>query len=152
MSKRKKLVLTAVAVVLVIGGVLGGTAIAAAQDDETLPQEQAQANTLLDRIAEIYEENTGTALDTEALKSAFQQTRQELNAQRQQAMLDRLVEKGVITQEEANEYQAWLDARPDINIGPFNAGRGMPFSRMHRGGMQGFQGWCLPDTEPTVTN
>jgi len=151
MSKRRKLVLTAVAVILVIGGVLGGAAIAAARHDETLPQEQAQENTLLDKIAEIYEENTGTALDTEELKSAFQQARRELNAERQQAILDRLVEEGIITQEEADEYQAWLDARPDISIGPFNAGKDMPFGRMHRGGMRGFQGWCLPDTEPTVT-
>ena len=149
MSKRKKLVLTVIAVVLVIGGVLGGTAIAAAQDDETVPDQQTQMDTLLDKVAQIYEQNTGTTLDTEALKSAFQQAGKELNAERQQTMLDKLVEDGVITQEQADEYQAWLEARPDVNTGPFNLDKGLPFGSTQRGfrGMQDHQGWHFQGTE-----
>ncbi len=149
MTKRKKLALTALALVLVIGGILGGTAIVAAQDEETPPEEQAQADTILDRAAAIYEEKTGTALDTEALKSAYQEAGKEMLAERHAAILDKLVENGVITQEEADEYQAWLEARPDINLGPgqFNPGKGPFGQRFHGfGGMQD-RGWCFQDDE-----
>ena len=92
-------------------------------------------------------------LDTEALKEAFQQAQQEMKTERQQSMMDKLVENGVITQEQADEYQAWLDARPDVNISPdLNRQQGMPFGRMNHdfGKMQGRLGQCFQDTEPAT--
>ena len=111
MSKRKKLLLTIVASVVVIGGILGGTAVAFA-DDEDVDQEQ----TLLERVAEIYEANTGTTIDADQLETAVQQAREERQLEARDAMFDKLIEEGMLTQEEADEYKAWLDARPDIDI------------------------------------
>ncbi|MBN2239939.1 MAG: DUF2680 domain-containing protein [Dehalococcoidales bacterium] len=149
MTRRKKILLTAVAVLLVVGGIFGGTAIVSAQDDETVPADQSV--TLLEKIGEIYQENTGTALDTEQLKAAFQQAMEEMRNDRQAAMLDKLVEEGVITQEQADEYQTWLDAKPDINIGRSDLGK-LPFRNMQPrfGGMRGFQGWCFEKPESTT--
>lgn len=146
MTKRKKLVVTVVFVTLAIGAIFGGNAIASAQDETTTEE---QTHPFLDKIVEIYEENTGATLDTEQLIAAFQQAREELQVERQSARFDKLVEEGIITQEEADEYQSWLDAKPNMGFNYPGLGNGKRFELRQRifGFMNGDHGRCFNVTE-----
>jgi len=111
MWKSKKVILSAIVGVMVLVGCLaGGMAFAADGDDVDAEARHAE---MLGRVAAIYEENTGVALDTEQLEAAMQQAGEEMRDAAMQERLDALVAEGTITQEEADEYAAWLDAKPD---------------------------------------
>jgi len=79
------------------------------------------------------------------LKSAVDEAREELADERLQSQLDKLIEKGVLTQEHADEYKTWLHAAPEGlpgrlqgGFGPrgfgFGDGRGSFFFRESNGG------------------
>ena len=112
MWRSKKFIITVVLVTVVLGGIIGGYAVAQADDESTLPPEGGTS--LLEKVAEIYEKNTGVAISADELKKAFTEAGQAIHDEAQQKFLDRLVEEGVINQEQADEYKAWLDARPDF--------------------------------------
>ena len=76
---KKFLVVTVLAAVLLAGGI-GGVALAQEEGDDAQPE--SQCGNLLERVCEIYEENTGAAIDAEALKDAFAQARSEIQAER----------------------------------------------------------------------
>jgi len=135
-GKKKLLLIVTLAAVLLMGS-LGGVALA--QDTEE--EEAAAANTLLDRALVIYEENTGVAIDAEALKDALREAQQERRSLALQNYLDRLVEEGSLTQEQAQEYESWIESKPDV---PLPGPRGMaPFpGRMGKGHAWG--GFCAP--------
>ena len=59
------------------------------------------------RVAEILE------LDEETVTDAFKQATQQRVDEALQARLDKLVEAGRITQEQADELKAWYDERPE---------------------------------------
>ena len=59
------------------------------------------------RVAEILE------LDEETVTDAFKQATQQRVDEALQARLDKLVEAGRITQEQADEFKAWHDERPE---------------------------------------
>ena len=59
------------------------------------------------RVAEILE------LDEETVADAFEQATQQRVDEALQARLDKLVEAGRITQEQADELKAWYDERPE---------------------------------------
>jgi hypothetical protein len=109
MKRRTKLLLVIVAGLLIIGGVFGATAAFADN-----PSDGAPAADLMQKIARNYQTITGQDLDTAALRQAFEQAREQVRSEQQQAFLDRLVEDGVITREQADRYRSWLDSRPDI--------------------------------------
>ena len=77
----------------------------------------------------IYERNTGTALDAEQLEAAFKEAQKETCVEKRTELLDRMVENGIITREEADEMKAWFDDMPEIDFG-----------RMHEAGIQFFEG------------
>lgn len=165
---KKKLIITAVLCVVVLAAVLGGFAIASADDEDTANVTASPRTDLLEKVAEIYEQNTGTAINPVELEKAFQEAHTAMQSARLDQVLQALVEKGKITQEEADqwkawwnsrpdnaltdEFKSWLEARPDIPAF-FGGMQGtMPFGRMHRafaddGKTFGF-GFrhCLPDT------
>lgn len=141
-------VLTAVT----LTAILGGVAIAQA-DDESSTTTQCNETSLMEKVASIYESNTGTTLDPQELENAFVQAREEIRAERRYQCLDELVEQGKITQEQAdqwkawletkpevltNEFKEWLDARPDIPV-PGNKG-GMMFGGRMNGSVMCFGG------------
>ena len=165
--KSKKFIIIAILGIAIIGGTIGGTALANNWGDHG-PAQAGQPGGNLERVCEIYQENTGDSIDCEALQEAFQAAAQEraeeMRANMEQAreeMQQRLIDEGVITQEQLDEleawmearpergatqeeFQAWLEARPDIDlpIGPGGNGgqRGMvPF-----GGFAGPRGGCAP--------
>jgi len=113
--KKKFIIITAVlATVALLGvGVVGGSVLA--QDGngyENQPQSQRAA--LLDRVCEIYEENTGIAIDSEELKDAFAQAMSEMQGEAIQNRLQWMVQECRMTQGEADQCLEWWQARPDV--------------------------------------
>ena len=118
MLKRKWFVPVVVSILL-IGGITGGV-VAAASDSSISAEEQIEAanryQLLLDRACAIYEEETGVAIDQEQLKDALKQARQEMRQEALENWLQKLVDDGEITQEEADQLLEWWQSRPDVQL------------------------------------
>jgi len=146
MKKRKWFIPVVVASVLLIGGVTGGLVAAANNSlsnatagNQTQATDRYQA--LLDRVCAIYEENTGVAIDSGQLKDALQQARSEMQDEALQSWLQNLVNKGKITQEEADQYLTWWQSRPNVELPvPGLGGHG------HGDGMMWGDGHCALNT------
>ena len=146
MWRSKKFILIGVLAVVVLAATLGGIAIAQANDSNSTQTPANNQATLLDKVAAIYQQNTGTAIDATELQKAFTQAEKSLAADAQDAYLQKLVTDGKITQAEADQYKAWLASRPDVadKIGPFNGGR--PGHGMLGGGFR-----CPPSDKTDTT-
>jgi uncharacterized membrane protein len=121
MKKRNWVIPVVVASVLLIGGITGGLVVAANNSSSnTTAGNQTQAadryQALLDRVCAIYEEKTGVAIDSEQLKDALDQAQGELREEALETRIQKLVDEGKITQEEANQYLEWWQSRPDIEV------------------------------------
>lgn len=133
----KKVILVALLVVVIAAGTavvaFAQTGSNATTDQSQTPESQQTA--LLAKVATIYQENTGVALDTTALKEAFAQAQEEMKTESQASYLKSLVDEGKITQAEADEYTQWMQSKPDglsgIQLPGMDFGGGM------RGGMGG---------------
>ena len=139
MWRNKKLILLATLAAVLLLGTLGGVVLA--QDDtgnET--QVEDRCGVLLDKITTIYEANTGVAIDQEQLKEAFTQARSEMAAEALQNRLADAVEQGMLTQEEADQYLEWWQAKPDVQLGGPGL-RGFGGGGFH-GPMRGGCGMC----------
>ncbi|MFC2045874.1 hypothetical protein ACFLUH_04270 [Chloroflexota bacterium] len=141
MWRKKKFFIPVLAAVAIIAGSLGGAVLADESEDTSQPG--AAIGALWERACEIYEDNTGDTIDTEALKNALSQAREERQGEALQNRLQNLVEEGKITQEEADELQDWYDSKPDVLTGKGLCGDG---GFRGKGGMTGFNGSC-PFTE-----
>ena len=144
MSKKVKvLVSVLVAVVLLT---VGGAATVVAQNDGPTPIPEPSTKTLmvtanttglLARVALILE------IPEEDLTSAFKQAQLEMKQEAFIRFLDKAVEKGRITQGEANEIKGWWGQRPEgLDSGLFTRSFGAPAlgSRHMWGGHN--RGWC----------
>lgn len=146
MRKHKKIIIIAVAAVLVIGATLAAVAFVQADTPTTTtPSSTANTTSLLDTVAQIYKQNTGTTIDSAQLQKAFTQAQQQLASQALDNMLQKLVTSGKITQQQATDYKNWLNSKPSTVISdqykqwlqskpqgvPF--GPGMPAPAMPRG-------------------
>ena len=105
MSKRMKVLISVLVAVLLL--TVGGTAIAMAQEEEE-PAPPVESNGLLARVAEILD------IPEEDLIDAFGQARQEMREEVFLNALDKAVEEGLITQEEAGELKEWWAQKPDV--------------------------------------
>lgn len=134
MWRSKKIIVALVLTALVLAGSIGGAVLAS--DDGDVSQPEAERGALLDRACEIYQEKTGVTIDQDALRDSFAQARNEAHEAMVENRLQQLVEEGQITQEEADEYLGWWQARPD----------GIPFGPGLRGfgGMRGCGAQCFP--------
>ena len=113
MWRSKKLIIIAVVAALVLAGSIGGVALAQTENgDESQPE--AERGALLDRICEIYEDETGVTIDQEALKDAFAQAGEEMRLAAMESRLQYLVEQDKITQDEADQLLEWWQAKPDV--------------------------------------
>jgi hypothetical protein len=144
MWRSKKFIIAAVLAAVVLVGSIGGVVLAQTGDEENSPQARQAA--LMEKVCAIYEENTGTAIDLEELQKAFDQARDEMQSEALDKYLQSLVDEGKITQEEADQYKAWLESKPDIGIpiAPGLGGRGMHPGFGGPGG--GFPGGGEPPT------
>ena len=151
MKRRTKVLLVVIAGLLILGGIFGATAVFA---DNPPSSDSTPAADLLQKIADNYAAITGQTLDTDALQQAFTQSQAQIKAEQEKAFLDKLVADGVITQDQADQYQAWLDARPDVPQlnGPAR-GFGRFFGPRGMGRFFGGFPFCQPDqqTQPSAT-
>lgn len=146
MQKRKWLIPTVVASVLLIGGIVGGVVVAASDsssstEEQSEPADRCQA--FLDRACAIYEENTGVAIDSEQLRDALNQARKEMQDEALASWLQNLVDNGKITQEQADQYLEWWQSRPDIEL-PGLGGRRHGDGMMWDSGLGPRGGPCFP--------
>lgn len=115
MWRNKKFIIVTVLAVVLLSGSIVGIALAANNGDDS--QAKAPGEDILGKVCAIYQQKTGVAIDQEALKAAFAQAQSEMQKEREQARLKDLVEQGKITQEQADTYQKWWDAKPDAPFG-----------------------------------
>ena len=140
MSKRMKVL---VAVLLAILLLTVGTTTSVIADEE--PKPEAGTKGLLARVAEILD------IPQEDLTNAFKQAQQEMREEAFIRSLDKAVEKGRITPEEADEIKEWCEQRPEVlDSGLFLRSFGFPALRsghMWGGHMWGgYRGWCSDNT------
>jgi hypothetical protein len=136
MRKHKKVIFIVLAAVLVVGATLGAVAIAQADDQGT----QTVKTTLFDRVAKVYETNTGKAIDSAELQKAFTQAGKELATEAQDKMWQKLIDEGKITQKQLDDYKNWLAARPALNTDAMkqwleSKPEGFPFGAGQRDGV-----------------
>ena len=159
MSKKKKIILSISLTTAAIVGITTGVVFAQDETEGDI-QPGAQHEALLNRVCEIYEGNTGVAIEPEALKDAFIEAQSEMMAEAMENHLNKLVEEGVITQEEADQLIEWWEAKPDTQLPgrPAFGGRlggpgfgGRFGSRMGGHGFPGGQGLPGDATETSST-
>ena len=105
MWKSPKFILAAVLVAVMLIGGTAGVALAQGEDEG-----QGRRGALMARVAEILN------IDQQELEDAFKQAQSELREEALDTRLHKLVDEGTLTQEQADEYKAWIEARPDIPI------------------------------------
>ena len=109
---KKFIVIALLATVLLVGSISGVALAQTGNGEESQPDIHHGA--LLDRVIAIYEEQTGTAIDSEELKAAFALARDEMcpehlrgghmiDPEARQEHLQSLIEQGRITQEQADK-------------------------------------------------
>lgn len=152
MWKSKKFIMLLVTVVVLVVGATTG-AVMASTDDGEETQPETRHEEMLNRVCEIYEENTGVAIDPEQLKNALEQARDEMRDKALENRLQTMVDEGRITQEEADQLLEWWQSRPDVELqGLMDGPRKGPIGNRFGGGMmggRGFHHWdgppCVPD-------
>ena len=144
MRRSKKLIIVAVLAAVVLAGSIGGVVLAVDNEDNSEPGVRCWA--LMDRVCEIYAQNTGVAIDSEALEGAFTQARNELRPEGMpnrgeidpealQNHLQDLFDQGKITEEQYKNMKERMESMPDNLPG---------FGFRGHGGFRGFGGPCLP--------
>ena len=131
---KKVILLVALATALLIGSIAGVTFAQTGSGDDS--QAKTQYEAVLDKVSQIYQQNTGVAIDAQQLKTAFAQAQKEMQNEALQSWLENLVSEGKITQEQADQYLQWWQSRPDTLLpntpllGP-RGGTGMMWGRGH---------------------
>ena len=135
---KKFIIVTVLAAVLLVGSI-GGVALAqTGNGDDSQPKAPHEA--LFARVCEILVGN-GINITAEQLEDAFTQARNEMRSEALDQYLQKRVEQGEITQEQADQYKAWRQAKPDFPMKFGFKGHG-GFRGM--GGMHRFGGPCAP--------
>jgi len=108
MTKRKRVLIGVLVATMALTGVLIGTVSADVEGNG------AARGTVIARVAEIL------GIDQSDLEDTFKQAIQEERAQRQEEMeaareerIQALIDEGVVSQEEVDEWEAWMESRPD---------------------------------------
>ena len=89
-------------------GILGTGAAVLAQSDGGSTEESTKQS-LASRLAAIL----GLGLDEATVQSALDQAKREIGDERLEKKLSRLVEKGVLTEAQKQEYLDWYNSRPE---------------------------------------
>jgi hypothetical protein len=135
--KSKKFIIGSLLTIVVVAVGIGGAVLADDPEDS--------GGSFLDRVAAIYEQNTNNPIDAQELQKAMTQARDELKAQARDQFRQKLIDDGVMTEEQLNEWEAWLAARPDFPTDEYqqwleSRPEGVPFGPgMPRLGDRGFQ-------------
>ena len=102
MWRSKKFIIAALLATVLLVGSAGGIVLAQENGDDSQPK------TLLARVAEKL------GIDQQELEDAFAQAQSEMRDEALDSRLQNLVKEGKITEEEAVQYKAWWQARPDV--------------------------------------
>ncbi len=106
MWRRKKLIIVAIlATAVLLVGSIGGVALA--QTGST--GDTTSGKTLLARVAAIL------GIDRQKVEDAFAQAQREMRDEALDTRLKNLVDQGKITQQQADQYKAWVKSRPDMS-------------------------------------
>ena len=139
MWRSKKFILLAVLATAILVGGIGGVVYAQGDGDE----DASPKTVLLEKVADKL------GIDPQQLEDAFTEAIGEMRDEAHLKWLEKAVEEGLITAEEAEEYSEWWAAKPDVEFGFGGAGqlerRGFGGPRM-RGGC-GFGIWHIPGAE-----
>jgi hypothetical protein len=103
-------------IVLVIAGVLVAALLVAGITSAVTYADNGQGpagGKMLDRVAQLLN------IDKQKLVDAFKQANTELRQDRMDNMFNKWVTDGKLTQDQANQYKAWLAAKPAGTFGPF---------------------------------
>lgn len=106
-QRKRFIIISLLAGALLVGSIVG---IAFAQTENG---DDSQPKTLLDRVAEILA-GKGINITSEQLGEAFSQAQSEMRDEALDRYLQDQVEQGRITQEQADQYKSWWQARPDM--------------------------------------
>ena len=138
MLRRKRFVIIGLLAAVVLVGSLAGLALAQTVD-------AGQPKTLLARVAAIL------GIDQQKVEDAFSQAQREMRDEALDSYLKNMVDQGKITQQQADQYKSWWQARPDTLL-PGPLGRHFGFHGF-RGGMKGGRGffWGGPIPTPAPT-
>lgn len=107
MSLKKKIILGVVIAIIVLGTV--GGIVAANTDSGTTTTEAVATNpqeTLMEKVA------AKLNISVDSLTAAFQEAQSEIQQERLDTWLAKLVADGKITQEQADAFKTWLNTRP----------------------------------------
>ncbi len=113
MFKRKKLIILGIVLaVVVLVGATAGIALAQADNNKVVTSPGVSAvggfsDNLTARIAKIL------GIDQSKLDAAIKQATTDLEKQRLDDYLNKLVQAGKITQDQANQYETWLNSNPN---------------------------------------
>src|SRR4030042_580414 len=126
MWKSKKILIPAIVIVLVLIGGTAGIVLAADTPSTTQGKVIGCFGPNTDRVLAIYKEKTGVAIDKAKLQEAFDQAMKESRDKALDDTLQKRVESGQMTQDEAKKYKDWWNARPNTPMpGPFQMGPGV---------------------------
>lgn len=132
MWRSKKFILIATLIVLLVVGSTAGVVYA-----QTGKGDEAPAKTLFARVATIL------GIDQQKLEDAFAQAQSEMQTEALDTYLQKLVDEGKITQDEAQKYKEWWQAKPETPLpAPFGFHR-FP-GGMRLGGGHGCYGRSAP--------
>ena len=118
-------------------GVAGGVVMAQEGDGDS------PIRSFASRVAAIL------GIEETQVQDAMDQARREMFDERVQIWLDEMVASGRITQEQADEYKAWIESRPEGSFGHFGK-RGFRGRGFH-GGWHWDRGHEAPSSESTGT-
>jgi hypothetical protein len=114
-KSKKVVLLAALAIAAITGSVVAGVSLAQSGNGN-----DTQANTryeeLLNKVATIYQQNTGVTIDPQQLKTAFTQAQNQMQTEALQTWLQNLVTQGKITQAQADQYLQWWQSRPNTPL------------------------------------
>ena len=103
---RKRWLIIPVVVMVLAVALVGGVVLASGDSDRSENDVNGKAEGFAYRVAEILGLEEGTVAD------AMKQASVEMHNERIEAWLDKMVESGKVTQEQADEYQEWLNDQP----------------------------------------
>ena len=105
MWRSKKVIIIAVSAALVLAGSIGGVVYA---QTGNISGNTTSNNTILARVAKIL------GIDQQKVEDAFAQARKDAQTEALDNYLNNLVERGKITQEQADQFKQWRQSRPDL--------------------------------------
>jgi len=103
MWRSKKFIVTALLAVVVLVGSIGGVVFAQTENGD-----DSQPKTLLARVAEKL------GINQQELEDAFAEAQSEMRDEALDSRLQKLVDEGKIDPDQAVQYKAWLQAKPDM--------------------------------------